>query len=82
MGSELYSAFKNYVSGQNVAPWMQAIFDKFVPDFVKRQEKALEQGKAAPAARSKITIYNRREDTGFWSALAQEIAKYKRLRGK
>jgi hypothetical protein len=82
MGSEVYSAFKNYVSGKNVAPWMQAIFDKFVPDFVKKQEKVLQQGNAAPAGKSKITIYNRREDTGFWSALSQEIAKYKRLRGK
>lgn len=80
MGSELYSAFKNYVSGKNVAPWMQSIFDKFVPDFVKKQEKVLEQGKAAPAARSNITIYNR-QDVGFWEALAQEYGKYNRLRG-
>lgn len=82
MGSEIYSAFKNYVSGQNVAPWMQALFDKFVPDFVKKQERVLEQGKAAPMRRSEITIYNKREDIGFWSALSQEYAKYKRLRGK
>lgn len=82
MGSEIYSAFKNYVSGQNVAPWMQALFDKFVPDFIKKQESALEQGKSAPQGKSKITIYNKRQDIGFWSALSQEYAKYKRLRGK
>ena len=82
MGSEVYSAFKNYVSGKDVAPWMQAIFDKFVPDFVKKQDRVLEQGKAAPTRHSKITIYNRREDTGFWSAMSEEYAKYKRIRGK
>ena len=82
MGSEVYSAFKDYVQGIPVPPWMQAIFDKFVPDFIKRQEKVLEQGNPAPAGRSNITIYSKREDTGFWSALSQEIAKYKRLRGK
>jgi hypothetical protein len=81
MGSEIYSAFKNYVSGKNVAPWMQAIFDKFVPDFVKKQEKVLQQGTPAPAGRSNITIYNQ-QDTGFWKALSEEYAKYKRLRGK
>ena len=90
MGSELYSAFKNYVSGEKVAPWMQAIFDKFIPDFVTRQEAALkpikakrvsEQGKAAPVARGRIKKYNR-PDTGFWEALAEEYAKYKRIRGK
>jgi len=81
MGSELYSSFKNYVSGKNVAPWMQAIFDKFVPDFVKRQEKVLEQGKGAPFKFSQIQRHNR-PDTGFWAALAEEWQKYKRLRGK
>lgn len=81
MGSEIYSAFKNYVSGQNVAPWMQAIFDKFVPDFVKRQEKVLEQGNPSPVARGRIVRYNR-PDTGFWAALAEEYQKYKRIRGK
>jgi hypothetical protein len=60
---------------------MQAIFDKFVPDFVKKQEKVLQQGTPAPAGRSNITIYNQ-QDTGFWKALSEEYAKYKRLRGK
>ena len=81
MGSEIYSAFKNYVSGKQVAPWMEALFDKFVPYFIKKQETVLEQGKSAPVARANINRYNR-PDTGFWQAIAEEYAKYKRLRGK
>jgi hypothetical protein len=43
IGSELYSNFKKYVTGGQVAPWMKAIFDRYLPDFIKNQEIALHE---------------------------------------
>lgn len=43
IGSELYSNFKKYVTGDPVSPWMKAIFDRYLPDFMKNQEIALHE---------------------------------------
>lgn len=91
MGSELYSGFKKFVQGQPVAPWMEAIFDKILPTWIKVQEKVL-QGTAAPQTNATTYRYpsNARTFHGDlkqihkWpivQALKEEIAKYKRLRG-
>lgn len=44
IGSQMYSNFKKYVMGEQVAPWMQKLFDKKLPEFLKIAEKTVEQG--------------------------------------
>ena len=90
MGSELYSGFKKFVQGKPVAPWMEAIFDKILPTWIKVQDKVIETiGAPAPNARinrypsTARTFHGDIENISKWpviQALKEEIAKYKRLR--
>ena len=94
IGSQMYSNFKKYVMGEAVAPWMEKIFDKFTPEWLKYQEKALaEVGASAktrapagnPAPRAKASLNRRFSSTApeatFWQRVMKNW-KYATTKGR
>lgn len=78
IGTQMYSNFKKYVMGEPVAPWMKAIFEKVVPEWMMFQKEAIEKAKRAgptgfPAWRPKAKLSKKysstemQEGTNFWS---------------
>jgi hypothetical protein len=61
IGSQFYSNFKKFVMGEPVAPWMEQIFKKVVPDWMMFQQEAVQkiqnlapQGTGAPRGNAKL----------------------------
>ena len=89
IGSQLYQNFKKYVVGEEVAPWLQAIFDKAVPEWMMAQEKALDkvqnqttarQGTPAPMPKAKLkgkfSSTEMEQGKRFWSNLFNKAKRH------
>tara|TARA_B100000579_G_scaffold202179_1_gene165327 strand:+ start:92 stop:868 length:777 start_codon:yes stop_codon:yes gene_type:complete len=79
IGSQMYSNFKKYVMGEEVAPWMKKIFDKFTPEWLQFQEekivevsgqstaKVIHYNRAAPLPKASLETIDYQKGKTFWS---------------